>query len=171
MFEKESYHFDAASIDGSDADEEMTIDNWRPKVKKNELILSKWRQSQNGNNHNIQPGLDELKKIMMHLKKKHADSDIMKAFGITSETLVAIKRGCYSPIEGISLDNQSKIYEEFKKINKRLDIFNQVLSFLGDNVFENTGNRRQFRKLLGLDKKNKRAKKVDNDVNGSDEEE
>ena len=93
--------------------EEITLDNWKPSTQKKHIQKSEWREKQNNGDFNQSPGIDELYKINMYLKKKYPDSEIMDVFGITSETLVAIKRNCYDPIDGISLDNQSKIYKEF----------------------------------------------------------
>jgi hypothetical protein len=125
-----SYEFDPCSIDGSD---KITLDNWKPSKKEKILPKSNWRKAQNNGNFNQQPGLDELKKIYMHLKRKYPDNQIMDAFGISCETLVAIKRDCYDPVEGISLDNQSKIYKQFAKIEKKMQKMQLAIEYLFDN--------------------------------------
>lgn len=116
------YDFDPCTLDDSqyDEDEEVTLDNWKPTPKSDGIIQSKWRKKQIGNNFNQEPGLDELKKIKIHLKNKKSDSDIMQTFGINAETLVAIKRNKYCPVDGISLDNLSKIYAEFKVLENAI---------------------------------------------------
>ncbi len=144
-------------------EEEVTLDNWKPSEKVRTLQKSQWRSDKNSSGGNEQPGLDELRKINMFLKQKYPDHQIMDAFGITSETLVAIKRNCYDPVEGISLDNQSKIYKEFRRIEKALDEFFEVFKFLADNCFEakEKSKRTAFKSLLGLVKK--KEKKQDED--------
>lgn len=141
-----SYEFDPCTIDGSDKEEEVTLDSWKPSAKVTSLPKSEWRQKQNDGNFNQQPGIDELKKINMCLKRKYPDHQIMDAFGISCETLVAIKRGCYGPIDGISLDNQSKISKEFARIDKKLERFLDGFKFLADNVFESS----ESAKRMGL---------------------
>jgi len=140
-----SYEFDVCSVDGSD--KEVTLDEWKPSVKDNSIQKSEWRKNQNNGDYDQQPGLDELKKINMYLKKDYPDSQIMDTFGISSETLVAIKRGCYDPIEGISLDNQIKIYKEFSrlnqkigKLNRKIEQFQEVFRF----IFEKDEEKRAF---------------------------
>src|SRR6185369_10416128 len=91
---EQSYNFDPCTLDDSQ-DDEVTLDNWKPTPKNDGIIQSEWRQKQIGNNFNQQPGIDELKKIDMYLKKKKSDADIMRAFGINAETLVAIKKNKY----------------------------------------------------------------------------
>lgn len=152
-----SYEFDPCSIDGSD--KEVTLDSWTPTVKEVGVPKSEWRQKQNDGNQNQQPGIDELKKINMFLKRKYPDHQIMDAFGITSETLVAIKRECFSPVTGISLDNQSKIYKEFTSIDKKLDRVFEALKFLVDNVFstKDSAKRMAFKTLISTPKKSKKA--------------
>lgn len=150
--DKRSYEFDPCEIDGSNKIEE-TLDNWRPKEKTNQLKISQWRLKQNGENCNKSPGLDDLKKIMMHLKNKKSDSDIMKAFGIASETLVAIKREKYDPVDGISLDNQSKIYKEFERLEKNIIKIMSSLDYLCDILLIDTEQETKFRKILGIKKK------------------
>lgn len=158
-----SYAFDPCSIDGSDQ-EEVTLDSWKPSVKKDNLVMSEWRQTQNANSHDLSPGIDELKKIAAYLKKKKSDSDIMKAFGISSETLVAIKRGCYSPVDGISLDNQSKIHKEFVRLQKNLDKLKDTLLFIGEIMFTDDEMHKEFKKKLGLKpKKAKTAEETDDE--------
>lgn len=145
-----SYAFDPCTIDGSDKKEITIIDSWKPGAKKKDsLVMSQWRLNQNGNSHDLSPGIDELKKISVHLKNKHSDCDIMKLFGISSETLVAIKRGCYCPVDGISLDNQSKIHKEFMRLEKMLDKIKEALIFM----FAEEKNFDEFKKKLGIKSK------------------
>ena len=131
-----SYEFDPCSIDESDKEEEpVTLDNWKPSNEKPVIVASKWRQDAIGTNFNQQPGIDELHKIHMFLKKKASDAEIMKAFGITCETLVAIKKDKYDPVDGISLDNQSKIYKEFKRLEERIESVLRGINHIAEIMF------------------------------------
>lgn len=125
---------------------------------------SKWRQEKIDGHYNQQPGLDELKKIHGYLKKKFPDHQIMEVFGITSETLVAIKRDCYSPVEGISLDNQSKIYRKFDRIDKKLEKIFEAMQLLTD-VFGpcETTRRMMFKTLVAKIKRGPNKTKEKND--------
>lgn len=153
-----SYEFDPCTLDGSDKEDEVTLDNWKPTERKPSLQKSQWRQDQNNGHCNLEPGIDELAKINMYVKKKYADSEIMSVFGINSETLVAIKRGCYSPVDGISLDNQSKIYKEFARIDKKLSTFLDAFKFIADNLFtdKESSKRLALQTILGVNKKKKK---------------
>ncbi len=124
------------------------------------LHKSEWRAEQNKGDYKQEPGIDDLYKINMHLKKKFPDHEIMEVFGITSETLVAIKRNCYDPVDGISLDNQSKIYKEFERVNKKLHKIKLALKYLADNHL-NEEHGMMIKKLLGMIVKNKESLKDD----------
>ena len=137
MMSLESYELDPCSIDGSD--QEVTLDNWKPSVKTEKILKSEWRQKQNNGNYNQQSGIDELKKINMYLKRKCPDHQIIDYFGINCETLVAIKRKCYSPVDGIHLDNQNKIYKEFNSIHRKIERFLNAFMFLSENLFDDKG--------------------------------
>lgn len=147
-----AYEDDQSLVDGSD---NITIDNWKPRAKSLCIPKSEWRKKQINGNYNSEPGIDELKKIRMYLKRKYPDYQIMDAFGINCETLVAIKKGCYGPVDGISLDNQSKIYKEFERINKKIDRFIQALRFISDNFMEgsDSAKRMAFKTIIGINKK------------------
>lgn len=117
-----SYEFDPCELDGSNQEEEpVTLDTWKPKPKKTELAQSEWRKNQIGDNFNQQPGIDDLRKIQALLKKKKPDSEIMRVYGVNAETLVAIKDNRYHPVDGISLDNLVKIYNEFERLDRKID--------------------------------------------------
>ena len=102
-----SYYFDPTEIDNLDEDGEESLDNWKPKAKKQELTQSEWRKNQIGDNFNQEPGLDDLDKIHSLIRKKAPDSEIMRVFGINAHTLIAIKERRYCPVDGISLNNLS----------------------------------------------------------------
>jgi hypothetical protein len=165
---QDSYEFDPCQFDEPEA---TTIDNWKPSAgKTNNIVKSEWRQLQNAGRCNLEPGIDDLKKIEVRLKNKFPDSQIMDEFGITAETLVAIKRGCYCPIEGISLDNLSKIYKEFSSINIKIDkkiekVF-KVFAFLHDNVVPKK-HKEKFKSIT----KNKQLKKVIEEILDDEDEE
>lgn len=146
-----SYEFDPCSIDGSNLEEnvESTLESWKPRNKERPAVpKSEWRQQQIDGNYHQEPGIDEIKKIKMYLKKKYPDYQIMDAFGITSETLVAIKRDCYDPIDGISLDNQSKIYKEFQRIEKILSNMMNGVEYLSKHALQNEIHRLEFKVII-----------------------
>lgn len=160
---QEYYEFDPSSIDGSDLDgDDLNIDNWRPSVQKKSIVQSKWRKEQIGTNFNQEPGIDELKKIHGYLNKKAPDAEIMKAFGITAETLIAIKKHKYDPVDGISLDNQSKIYKEFDSMANKIDAVKRVVDQLV-NIFIAKENMDEFKKLCKKVPRKKKYKTFDND--------
>jgi hypothetical protein len=152
-----SYEFDPCSIDGSDK-EEVTLDNWKPTKYEPKIIASNWRQEAIGTNFNQEPGIDELKKIRMYLKKKASDSDIMKAFGINAETLVAIKKDKYDPVEGISLDNQSKIYKEFKRLENRIDSLFNGIDHIAECIFITEEDKKTYKNSFKKTKAKKEKK-------------
>ena len=159
-----SYEFDPCSIDGSDQeDEPVTLENWKPSENKPKIVASKWSQESIGTNFNQQPGLDELNKIHMYLKKKASDYDIMKAFGINAETLVAIKKDKYDPVDGISLDNQSKIYKEFKRLEDRIDSLLRGIDYIAECMFSSTKDKAAYKKSFKKPKKAKIEKKPKDD--------
>jgi len=150
---KERYEYDPSAVDISSND--GTLDNWKPRVRKKTIVKSEWRQMQNAGNHNQQPGIDEIKKINGYLKRKYPDFEIMDAFGISAETLVAIKRDCYCPVDGISLDNLSKIYKEFTRLENRLAKLTDAIKFIADNAFNDSygAKRETLRQLIKVRKK------------------
>ena len=166
-----SYEFDPCSIDESDKEEEpVTLDNWKPTEHKPKIIASQWRQDAIGTNFNQQPGLDELNKIHMYLKKKASDSDIMKAFGINAETLVAIKKDKYEPVDGISLDNQSKIYKEFKRLEDRIDSLLRGIDYVAECMFSSKKDKAAYKKSFKKPKKVSPGKKPKVEKNEESEE-
>ncbi len=158
----QSYEFDPCTIDDGDQ-EDLSLDGWKPKPKVQKLVKSDWRQEQNERTKDTRPGLDEIGKIKAYLAKKHKDSEIMDAFGISSEILVAIKRDCYDAITGISLDNQSKIYKEFTSIHKKLDRAFEALRFIGDNVLDASDDfkKKAYKAILGPPKKKRKRHEDD----------
>lgn len=166
---EQSYELDPCSIDGSD-EEEVTLDNWKPSPKKEGIPLSLWRQDSIGSNFNQQPGIDELNKIHGFLKKKKSDSDIMKAFGITAETLIAIKKDKYDPVEGISLDNQSKIYKEFKHLEDRIESLLRAINHIAECMFTTKADKAAYKKSFKKPRKEKADKKPKDEVIEQSEE-
>jgi hypothetical protein len=162
-----SYEFDPCSIDGSDK-EEVTLDSWKPNSKKPEIVQSEWRKNQIADNNNQQPGLDDLKKIQMFLSQKKSDGEIMKVFGITAEMLVAIKKDKYSPVDGISLDNQSKIYKEFTRLETKILLLETALNFIADTIFFDKEAKKEFLKAT---KKATKGKKLPKKCRDEEEEE
>lgn len=131
---EESYEFDPCTIDGSDesTDGFQSIDDWKPSITKRRIPRSQWREAQNQGRFDLKPGLDDLRKIEGFIKKKYDDYDVMEVFGINAETLIAIKHGNYDPLDGISLDNQSKIYREFKKVERDIQKISYALTMIAD---------------------------------------
>lgn len=154
-----SYEFDPCSVDGSDQEESITLDNWKPTAQKPKIVPSKWREEQIGNNFNQEPGIDELHKINMYLKKNAPDSEIMKAFGVNAETLIAIKKGKYDPVDGISLDNQSKIYREFKRIEDKIASLLRGLNHIAKIMFIDKEEHNEYKKALKKPRKAKPGKR------------
>jgi hypothetical protein len=165
--ERASYEFDPCSIDGSD---KVTLDTWKPTTNKPKIVASQWRQQQIGSNFNQQPGIDELHKIHMFIKKRASDADIMHAFGISAETLVAIKKDKYDPVDGISLDNQSKIYKEFKKIEDRIDGLLRAINFIAEAMFIAKEDKAAFKKSFRKPKKLKEEIQTKSEKNEISEE-
>jgi len=153
-----SYEFDPCTLDDSEEDD-ITLDNWKPTPKENKIIQSKWRKAKIGENNNQEPGLDELNKIEMYLKRKSPDSEIMKVFGITAETLVAIKRGRYCPVDGIGLDNLSKIQNEFKRLDNALIKTRRGIEYLAKTLFINTEDLKEFKDYCENKKKKAQGRK------------
>jgi hypothetical protein len=94
----------------------------------------------------------------MYLKKKASDSDIMKAFGINAETLVAIKKDKYDPVEGISLDNQSKIYKEFKRLENRIDSLFNGIDHIAECIFITEEDKKTYKNSFKKTKAKKEKK-------------
>jgi hypothetical protein len=162
-----SYEFDPCSIDGSDQEEEpVKMDDWKPGQKKPNIVQSEWRKNKIGKNFNQQPDLDDLKKIVGFLKKKVADAEIMQTFGITAETLVAIKKDKYDPIDGISMDNQSKIYKEFKRLQDMMEAYQRGLNFFASTLF---GMEEGYKKALLKPKPKKKNVKKDDEYDENSE--
>ncbi len=136
-------------------DEHITLDNWKPTTKINTMVKSQWRKEANGDHFDQKPGLDEIRKIKTHIKKSKKDYEIMEAFGIDCETLIAIKKDKYHPIDGISMDNLSKIYKAFGLIEKKITNLYQALNMLSDNAFDDkqTAQRMLFKSLIKVAKK------------------
>jgi len=157
-----SYEFDPCALDGSNKEEPVTLDSWKPSLKKKVIVQSEWRKNQIGDNFNQQPGLDELKKIYMFLNKKASDAEIMQTFGITAEMLVAIKKEKYDPVDGISLDNQSKIYKEFENLNKQLSKLKRMIDEMVNTMFTDKQSKDAFKEACKKPKPPKKAKKYEN---------
>lgn len=115
-----SYDFDSCALNNSNENDELTLDNWNPSSKQKKMIQPQWRKDQIGTNFNQQPGLDDVKKIKIFVKKKIPDFEIMHYFGINSETLAAIKQGKYCPAEGILINDLETMGKELKRINEIL---------------------------------------------------
>jgi hypothetical protein len=162
-----SYEFDPCSIDGSDK-EGVTLDNWKPNTMKPEIVQSEWRKNQIADNNNQQPGLDDLKKIKMFLSQKKSDAEIMKVFGITAEMLVAIKKDKYSPVDGISLDNQSKIYKEFTRLETKILLLEAAINYIAEAIFFDKDSKKEFLKAT---QKAKKVKKIPKKCQDEEEEE
>lgn len=138
--EKDFYEFDPCALDGSDVDEygteyENTLDTWKPTIKKPTIVQSAWRKEQIGNDFNQQPSIDDLRKIQMYLKKDVSDAEVMKVFGITAETIVAIKKDKYCPVDGIKLDNLSKIYKHFDYLEKKIHYLTRANNYISKLLF------------------------------------
>jgi hypothetical protein len=152
------YEFDPCTLDESQDDEEVTLDNWKPSPKKKGIIKSEWRQKQIGTNFNQQPGIDDLRKIEVHLKKNKSDADIMSTFGINAQTLIAIKKNKYCPIDGISMDNLSKIYSEFKSIRTAIVKLQRSANYFAEILFIEKEDLKKYRDHCNRGMATKRTK-------------
>jgi len=131
--ESRSYEFE--HDENECADDYVSLDDWKPAEKKVSIVQSEWRKNKIGQNYNQRPGRDDLKKIKLHVGKKTPDYDIMNAFGITCETLLAIKKNKYSAEEGIALDDQAKIYKAFEKIENDIGLLQRAIDFIASTMF------------------------------------
>jgi len=152
-------------------DEDITLDNWKPIEKEERIIQSQWRKDRIGNDFNQQPGVDDLRKIKFHIKNKRTDYEIMKAFGVSAETLVAIKNNRYSPTDGIALDDKTKIYNEFLLVHKKFDEkilrLNKGLEYISKILFVDEEGIKEFKAYC---KKAKNKTITDDDLSLEDEE-
>jgi len=123
MSAKGSYEFDPCTVDGSQDDEEVTLDTWKPTIRNNNFrTKSEWRQKQISEGLGyMNPGLDEIKKIRAYLKNRQSDIEIMEQFGINADTLFAIKMNRYDAVEGIIDDQVSLIFKQCNLLEKRID--------------------------------------------------
>jgi len=163
--EEQIYEFDPCSLDDHDEDDEefVSIDTWKPHVKKPKLVQSNWRKELIGNNFNQEPNHDDLIKIQHYLKKKFADSEIMTAFGISAEILVAIKKGKYDPLDGIALDTLSKIHYEFDRLQEKIDKIIRGMHYISREIFVDKNKMQAYKASLKKPLKEKvgRPKKQD----------
>ncbi len=156
-----------SNVDDYEQDDFVSIDEWKPSEKKNVVIPSSWRKKQIGDYFNQQPGLDEIKKIKRFLRQKKPDAEIMNAFGITCDVLSAIKTDRYSPVEGISLDNLSKIYKEHVRIEERINKLQRGLNYIAKVLFIDKISMGEYKKAC----KKPISKIIKNDNEDEDENE
>lgn len=143
-----------------------TLDDWKPSIKKSvkEIVQSQWRKNQIAKNFNQRPGTDEVKKIKTYLKNgKGGDSEIMRVFGINAETLIAIKKGNYHPVDGILPERSLSRYQL-----ERLETLEKAVKFISDVLFIDDLAMAQFQEACGQTEKVKKAVKEYEDF---DEEE
>lgn len=145
-----SYYFDPSSLDREDENredvsEEITLDDWKPRKKGNKLIKSDWRRKQNGNDHNLQPSFDDVKKIKVYLQKRYPDIEIMEAFAISGDTLVAIKKDKYCPVEGILFDDLELVFDEIKNIKSAIKKLQKETSYIATNFFNDPDELKKFK--------------------------
>lgn len=141
-------------------DKEISIDEWKPSEKSNKIIQGEWRKKLIGDNFDQTPSLDDFKKIKMYLKREHSDSEIMGVFGINANTLMAIKEGRFCPIDGIELDNLSKVYNEFQRIDKRANKMEVSIKYLVKFLFKTPEELEKYNEFCKEEgrKKNKNSK-------------
>ncbi len=164
-----SYEFDVCSLDGSDQDE-LSIDNWKPSAQKITIKQSEWRKNQIGNNYNQQPALDDLRKINMYLNKKSSDAEIMQVFGINAETLIAIKKDNYSPVDGIHLDTLGKIYNHFKLLENKIVFLENKVKCMVDTVYPDKESKSAFTKAIQKKVSKKKSDAITKDEADDEEE-
>jgi hypothetical protein len=131
-------------------DENTSIDDWKPRKKYKGLCMSEWRELQNNGDFDRNPSLDDLRKIKSHLNKNCPDADILKMYGINAETLIAIKRNYFCPVDGIKNDFETKFFNKYKYLEESIRKIKNSLDFLGDHIFEDEKIRKNFRKKAGI---------------------
>jgi len=145
-----SYTFDPCSLDAEEVEEKITLDNWRPRIiDESKIVRSNWRDQQNKGLEDIQPGLDELKKILVYIKKNKSETSIMDTFKISAETLIAIKKGLYDPVDGIYLDDHIKVIKQFQKVDKKLTKLQNAITFIAETMLDGMPQLELFQKLMG----------------------
>lgn len=135
-------------------EENITLENWQPTLQKSQLIPSKWRLKIVKNNPNQHPDKNELLKIRRYIKRRVSDCEIMTAFGLSAETMIAIKKNNYDPIEGVGMDSQYKIIREFKEINFKIEALYRGMHFIASKIFTEKEQMDEFRKELRRERRN-----------------
>jgi hypothetical protein len=157
------YEFDPEIFDADTEDDFESIDNWKPSEKSKKLITSEWRKNRIGNDFNQQPDLDDLIKIKSFLKKGYPDFEIMENFGINSEVLSAIKKNNYCAVEGIKLDNLTKIFNEFKKIENSISKNNLSIKYILKTICRKETKLNEYKEFIKKESKSKKAMKKEED--------
>lgn len=85
----------------------------------------------------------------------------MRVFGINAETLVAIKKGRYCPVEGIALDNLSKIHAEFNRLDNALTKVRRGIEYLAETLFIDKKDLQDFKNYCDKKMKEKPVKEKD----------
>jgi len=153
------YEFDPCSLDKMDIEEELTLDTWQPRRKEPTIIQSEWRKQQIGTNFNQHPGIDDLQKIEKYLKKKTPDSKIMETFGITCETLSAIKQNRYCPADGIAFDDFTKVFNAFRNMESREQKLRRGLEYISKQLFKTKKQLKEYKEYC----KNKKGQPTDSE--------
>ena len=145
--------------------DEISIDDWKPNIPEKKLVQSKWRKETIGDNYNQDVGLDELRKINVAIKKKFTDHEILKAYGITAETLVRIKEGKLNPETGnmrgkLDMDNN---FDEMLAMRKKISVLQtriygitSTFKELAKILYSDKDQQQEFLRILDRKRKNER---------------
>ena len=151
--------------------DEISMDDWKPNIPEKKLIQSKWRKETIGDNYNQDVGLDELRKINVAIKKKFPDHEILKAYGITAETLVRIKEGKLNPETGntrgkLDMDNN---FDEMLAMRKKISVLQtriygitSTFKELAKILYQDKDQQTEFLRILERKMKNER-KEIDDE--------
>lgn len=158
-----------------------SLDDWKPKQKFKRLVISKWREEYNEGKIDGDASLDDVEKIKSYIKKGYGDAEIMGAFAISCETMIAIKNNSYTPGDGIQrdldsvyneflnfredmkervtkLEHDRKVLLEYKKdTQKRIERFYRTFEFISDIMFVDPKMNRMFYRKLRIPKDDVKA--------------
>lgn len=115
-----------------------SIEDWRPSVIKRRTVpISAWRQAQIAGNYNQKVGARDLKKIQGFIKRGAPEFEILESFGISAETLIAIKKNRYEAGTGIVDDRVEFVLEDIKPLLKKAHKYRKALDSIAVNLFPN----------------------------------
>jgi hypothetical protein len=101
--------------------EVVTLDNWKPPYRPKQFMpKSNWRKFVVEDYNPGRPGLDDLRKIRLYLKKGASRTDIMQAFNIKRTVLAHIICDLYCPVDGC-IESPNERRRRLARIKAHLD--------------------------------------------------